>query len=239
MITQKAAAVIDLAAQKKQARAIADQFEGFTSRARQVEQEVARLEPLVATWRLLRAHGLAVQSPAARVRGALARVTEVRAQYEADPLSVVANDWYRPTTDALQAVCREVEAELRNAWRRYVSGRIPSVNFELLDVLEQVSAFRQPVSIVRRRLRELREQQEQLPAGEAALEAVDRRVSEIDAEWRKLTSDEVPPAVIEFLRQAGVGGAPLSLLTPEVRDWLVSRRIDTSFRIRLGGERGD
>ncbi|HEU0301502.1 MAG TPA: hypothetical protein VFR37_18730 [Longimicrobium sp.] len=237
MITQKAAAVIELAAQKKQARDVADRFEGFSSRARQVQDEVTRLEPLVATWRVLRAHGIPVQSPAARVQAALARVDEARSQYRADPLSVLEN-WYRPASDALQAVCRDVDAELRSAWRRYVAGRIPSVNADLLDVLQQVPTFRHPVEVIRQRLRELRDQQEQLPASAAALEAVDRRVSEIDAAWHKLTSDEVPSAVIEFLRQAGVGGAPLSLLTDEVRDWLVSRRIDTSFRIRLGGERG-
>lgn len=237
MITQKAAAVIELAAQKKQARAVADQFDGFNSRARQVQDEVARLEPLVATWRVLRAHGIPLQCPATRVQTALARVDEARSQYRADPVWVLGN-WYRPASDALQAVCRDTEAELRNAWRRYVAGRIPSVNADLLDVLQQVPAFRHPVEVIRQRLRELRDQQEQLPPSAAALEAVDRRVGEIGAAWRKLTSDEVPPAVVDFLRQAGVGGAPLSLLTDEVRDWLVSRRIDGSFRIRLGGERG-
>ncbi|MBW4663523.1 MAG: hypothetical protein KME01_04865 [Chroococcus sp. CMT-3BRIN-NPC107] len=51
--------------------------------------------------------------------------------------------------------------------------------------------------------------------------------------WHNLSSDEVPETVLRFLKDAVDFGAPLNLLTIEVRDWLDCHGISDSLRIRL------
>jgi hypothetical protein len=62
---------------------------------------------------------------------------------------------------------------------------------------------------------------------------VDRLIEQLKQCWDGLNADEVPEAVLRFLRVAANEGATLGLLTPEVKDWLAKHGLIDSLRIRL------
>jgi len=238
LIVERAARLREFAAQKDQARRISDQLTGFRSRASQVQGEKADLAALLETYSLLCSREVRVPVPREQVRVALRQLEEVEAQYAAAPETLLAPRAYAPLADGLATLRRTLKAGMQEAWAGYVDSRVPLTDADLLDVLARVPAFRGVVQRIRTLVQEIREQRAVLPDSGNALTALDERVEGIESAWRALASDEVPREVVVFLREAGIAGARLDLLTDGVRRWLADRGIADSFRIRLVSERG-
>ena len=76
-------------------------------------------------------------------------------------------------------------------------------------------------------------QRQKLPQTFDEFEKTELLIDRLREHWPNLSSDEVPETVLRFLKDAVDFGAPLNLLTTEVRDWLDRHGISDSLRIRL------
>ncbi|MDI9641477.1 hypothetical protein QM565_37965 [Geitlerinema splendidum] len=109
---------------------------------------------------------------------------------------------------------------------------MPSTNNEMLNLLAEVEAFETTVQRIKRL--DLQIQQVEFPNSSEDFERVDQLIDLLRQSWNSLSSDdEVPEAVLSFLKAAANRGAPIDLLTPDVKDWLTRHGIAGSLRIRL------
>ena len=99
-------------------------------------------------------------------------------------------------------------------------------------MLERVSAFKPTVQRIRNLDVQIRESNS-IPQSSEDFDKVDWLIEELKQCWDGLNADEVPEAVLRFLRVAANEGASLGLLTPEVKDWLAKHGLIDSLRIRL------
>ena len=127
---------------------------------------------------------------------------------------------------------KALEEQLSEAWRRYRNQNRPSTNNEILNLLDKVSAFKPTVERIRSLDLQIRESHS-IPQSIENFEKVDRLIEQLKQCWDRLDADEVPEAVLRFLRVAANEGATLSLLTPEVKDWLTKHNLIDYLRIRL------
>ena len=127
---------------------------------------------------------------------------------------------------------KALEEQLSEAWRRYRNQNRPSTNNEILNLLDKVSAFKPTVERIRSLDLQIRESHS-IPQSIEDFEKVDRLIEQLKQCWDRLDADEVPEAVLRFLRVAANEGATLSLLTPEVKDWLTKHNLIDCLRIRL------
>jgi hypothetical protein len=98
--------------------------------------------------------------------------------------------------------------------------------------LDKVSAFKPTVQRIRSLDSQIQDSNS-IPQSSEDFERVDRLIEELKQCWDGLNADEVPEAVLRFLRVAANEGATLGLLTPEVKDWLAKHGLIDSLRIRL------
>ena len=108
---------------------------------------------------------------------------------------------------------------------------MPSTNQEMLYVLVKIEAFRPNVQKIRDLNTQI--QRQKLPQTFEEFEQIERLIDQLREHWLTLSSDDFPETVLHFLKATVDFGAPLNLLTTEVRDWLDYHGISDSLRIRL------
>ncbi len=234
MLLEKSKQLIELSQKKIELQKSATNLQGFQSRQEQIAKAVAGTLPLVQALRAFRQRGIANINLAQKAEALLAIITEAEAKFQENPEWIIESRNFGKTSfyskvEQLQNVLRE---QLGQAWRSYRTQKMPSTNNEILNLLAQVSAFQLTVQ----RIRSLDLQIQQLnsfPQSSEDFERVDRLIEQLKQCWDSLNADEVPEAALRFLKVAANQGAPLSLLTPEVKDWLTKHGLIDSLRIRL------
>lgn len=209
-----------------------DQLNRFATRREQIERLQAKLQQLSATAALLRSEGMSSALPglAEPISKSLG---EFRAAYTTAPDQALD----RPFTqlkEKVERILEPLERAQMEAWTSHVTGKLRGVADELLTILQKIPAFTPTVNAVRGRVMALQQKHRLPPRSAEELNAFKQALQDIDAEWRKLGSENVPKEVVAFLREAvSQQGSPLDLLTDTVRAWLVSNRLTSTFRIRL------
>ncbi|ALF54915.1 hypothetical protein ACX27_22145 [Nostoc piscinale CENA21] len=124
-----------------------------------------------------------------------------------------------------------LEQQLSEAWKSYRDQQMPSTKNEILNLLAKVEAFKHTVLQIQIIDGEIKNVT--YPKNNAEFAIYERKIEQLKYYWNTLSSDEVPEAVLHFLRAAANQGAPLNLLTPEVQDWINQHGISDSLKIRL------
>jgi hypothetical protein len=125
-------------------------------------------------------------------------------------------------------VIRQVDGEVRGAWKEYVTGLAGNAGDlrNLVRVLGATPALAENAAQLDRVLSGLRDVRGKLPDAQLMREA--QEASEL---LDRLT-DKLPEAVKTFLTESARGtGAPLGLLTAEVLAWLQANGATDEFRI--------
>jgi hypothetical protein len=209
-----------------------DQLGTFTSRRKQIEELHARLQRLTATAVLLHREGIGSSNPGmAEAIGRL--VAEFQTAYAAAPDTALSKP-FTQMQEKLLRLLEPLEKSQAEVWTSYATEKLRTLPEELLSILQKIPAFAPTVLEVRNRATALAQKSRTPPRSAEEFAAFQRALEEIDAAWRRLGSDNVPPEVVAFLREAvSQRGASLELLTDSVRAWLVSHKVNPSFRIRL------
>ncbi len=234
MLIKKSTLLIELSQNKINLQRYATNLQGFQSRQEQIEQAVAGTIPLVQSLRAFRQKGIANFALTQKAEILLTFIANVEAEFKADPEWIIDNENFNKNNfeSRVKDLQKALKEQLSEAWRRYRNQNRLSTNNELLNLLDKVSAFKPTVQRIRSLDLEIRESNS-IPQSIEDFEKVDRLIEQLKQCWDGLNADEVPEAVLRFLRVAANEGATLGLLTPEVKDWLTKHRLIDSLRIRL------
>ncbi|MPW20164.1 hypothetical protein GCT13_25560 [Paraburkholderia sp. CNPSo 3157] len=149
----------------------------------------------------------------------------------ADPPFNIAYDF----TDRLSGIALRADAAIRDGWRRYIEANSPGGSEEVLDALGKLPQLRLGVTRIRQCRQRIAALAATPPTEPArAIDELRELVAEHRTAWTELTSDNVPDAVIRFLRACAGEGAQVAALTVDVRNWLETRDLLGSLRIRIG-----
>lgn len=224
--------------EKERLRRHLEQLSKFEAvRDQLAQRSLARLSPLVESWRALRDAGIATGSVADTARPVLEEVTALQAAVRDDPEAALDQRRFRPRafSDRVETVAARLQDVLTRAWQEHTAAQPITTNRELLDVLDRLPRFRPTIQRIRSLADRVRQAQGTLPASRAQVDAYHSLVAQVRAEWQQLGGGQVPADVLVFLRGAvGPAGARLEHLTEEVRRWLAEHQLEGAFMIRAG-----
>lgn len=234
MILQKSTQLIKLSQKKSHLQKDAKNLQGFQSRQEQIKQAVAETIPLVQSLRAFRQKGITNFHLTQKAEILLTFIANVEAEFKKTPEWIISNENFNKKnfTSRIEQLQNSLREQLNQSWWLYRSQKMPSTNNEILNLLDKVSAFKPTVQRIRSLDWHIQESNS-IPESSEDFERVDELIEQLKQCWVRLDADEVPEAVLNFLRVAANEGATRSLLTPEVEDWLAKHNLIDCLRIRL------
>jgi hypothetical protein len=234
MIVEDCQNLIGMLELKTQLKSNIELRNGFKTRHEEFDNSVKELESRVEIMRVLEVKGQAKLDVNLKTLVLLNHVNKTLTNYELEPSWII--DWGNnaaPFRNALKGVIQELDIHIDREWRAYTD-KTRHVNHEVLRVLSGIPDFAATVQKVQTSLKRIDQLKAKSPSGEADFQMFDSLVEQMDQAWSELGSDDVPLSVETFLKASGSReGAPLELLTGEVKVWLSSRNIGGSFRVRM------
>jgi Rad3-related DNA helicase len=233
MITDRAKQLIELIEEKNKLYKYANQLDSFKTRQQQIEKAVSDILPFANTLRVFRQKNILDCDLVQKVEKFLYSVNLILEKFKESPEWIVDSQNFDGNIleRSIRAITKELNEQLIQAWENYLAEKMPSTNQEMLNVLVKIEAFRPNVQ----RIRDLNAQiqRQKLPQNYEEFEHIERLIDQLREHWLTLSSDDFPETVLHFLKATVDFGAPLNLLTTEVRDWLDCHGISDSLRIRL------
>ena len=205
----------------------------FRDRQGKIEPLVQELCPLVTALRAFREKGLANFDCSQKANVLLLEVATALDEFPKNRGWLIEKFKSTILQNKLSTLKSELEGYLKQAWADYKRQRIPNTNDELLGLLARIETFKPTVQTIQRLLNQLKVID--FPKDAQQFEQIDHAINNLSSAWSSLKSNEVPEAVLDFLRATATHGAPIELLTPEVRVWLAEQAITRFFHIRLSG----
>ncbi|NLL57378.1 MAG: hypothetical protein GX244_02580 [Firmicutes bacterium] len=236
MLVQKSEMLLKLIEQRREIQENAHKVGGLRTRHRELQELLAATSPLVHSYLLLRQNNICETADEQFVENLTSRIKELSATFANDPETLNQAHSLASLKQSISLLQMTLGTSLEASWQRYVDSKVPTVSEDLMGVLGQIPAFSSTVRTVRELLREIALIREDPPGNQSVIDNLLAKARKLTATWQKLGSDDVPPAVLQFLRQAVTSGAPLSTLTPEVSKWLYDYGVSNSFKIRLSNE---
>ena len=233
MITDKAKQLIELIEEKNKLYKYANQLDSFKTRQQQIEKAVSDILPFANTLRVFRQKNIVDCDLVQKVEKFLYSVNLILEKFKESPEWIVDSHNFNGNIleRSIKGITNELNEQLIQAWENYLAEKMPSTNQEMLNVLVKIEAFRQSVQKIRDLNAQI--QRQKLPQNYEEFEHIERLIDQLREHWLTLSSDDFPETVLHFLKATVDFGAPLSLLTPEVREWLDCHGISDSLRIRL------
>lgn len=234
MLVEKSNQLSELSQKRINLQKYAKNLEGFLSRQQQIELAVTGTIPLVQSLRAFRQREIVNFDLTQKADSLLKFIANLEAKFQEDPEWIIDNENFNNKifTSAVNQLQKALREQLTQAWWLYRIEKMPNTNQEVLNVLDKVSAFKSTIQRIRTLDLQIRESNS-IPESSEDFAKVDRLIEQLKQCWDKLDADEVPEAVLDFLRVAANEGATLSLLTPEVKDWLTKHGLIDALRIRL------
>ena len=233
MIRDKSQQLIELSQRRIALDKYKKNLQGFQGRQTLILAAVATIQPLVVALRAFRQKGIVSFDLIQRTDKLLNIIADAEAKFQENPELILNNESFNgigldSSVNGLKTALKE---QLIKNWKTYLTQQMPSTNKEMLNLLSEVEAFRPTVQRIQKL--DLQLQQIEFPKNREDFERVDQQIDLLRQSWNSLSSDEVPAAVLSFLKAAADQGAPIDFLTPEVQEWLTKHGIANSLRIRL------
>lgn len=233
MLTNRAKQLIELSEEKIKLVKYADQVEGFKTRQKEFEKAVEALLPRANTLKVFRQNSIIDGNFEQKVEQISQFVNLSLKSFVQSPEWIIEPQNFKGNIleRSIKGITSELDEQLNQAWKNYLVERMPSTNSEMLNLLVRIEAFKPAVQ----KIRDLNDQiqHKKIPQNSEEFEHIARLIAQLREHWHSLSSDEVPETVLHFLKAAVDLGAPLNLLTPEVRNWLDRHNISDTLRIRL------
>ena len=233
MLTDRAKQLIELIEEKNKLYKYANQLDSFKTRQQQIEKAVSDILPFANTLRVFRQKNIIDCDVRQKVEQLLYAVNLRLEKFKESPEWIVDSHNFNGNIleRSIKGITNELNEQLIQAWENYLAEKMPSTNQEMLNVLVKIEAFRLNVQKIRDLNAQI--QRQKLPQNYEEFEHIERLIDQLREHWLTLSSDDFPETVLHFLKATVDFGAPLNLLTTEVRDWLDCHGISDSLRIRL------
>jgi len=218
-------------------KAAALQANSYRTRATQFEEVRASLAEARAALERFRTSGIQVDFVALNADALGDKASKLKAMVAVDP-AVLADPPFNlkfEFTDRLLGIGSSAKEAINRAWIRYVAEHGPEESSEVLDALAKLPQFRSSVDRIRLYRQSAVELAKRTPIDPLkAIESLETWDAEHRKAWSELDADGIPTSVILFLRACANNGVPLSEFSDEVRRWLETRDLLSSFRVRIG-----
>ena len=170
------------------------------------------------------------------VDAALSAIAKWRNALDNSLSDALGGDLFGRFQDAADKAVRVLEARAADAWQRYTTENTEQVSEEVLTALSADASARPAIS----RIRTLSEALSLLRLTAiptlAQVGEFDSYAAELRGAWSSLDIAGLDTEVLEFLRAVNsFDGAPLSLYSASVRDWLEQRGAVGHYAIRAVG----
>lgn len=206
-----------------------DQYTAFRAKLENVTTGMEGLADLAGELRKKGREGADIKRS---VHGILLETRQVIASFNEDKSIILtenaSNTFWRP----LESMLKKINVALKNEWKAYVESKIPSSQADILETLSKVQGFAAQAAKVRALFSAMRSLEDELPqAGD--FERLDTLAEQVKQAWDELHSDEMPPAVLGFLKNAHTpNGVSLLHLDQVVLDWLKNQNLLGQYTIR-------
>lgn len=233
MLINKAEQLIQLSEVKIKLQKNATNLDGFRSRQEQISQAVAEILPLVSALRAFRQKGLVTFDGTQKVDPTLQFIASAQEKFHQNPEWIIDNKNFNGNIlkSSVKVLTNTLKQQLSQAWTNYLARQMPSTNQEILNLLVRIDAFKSTVQKIRKLDAQI--PREEFPKNCEDFENLDKLIEQLREAWNSLSSNEVPDPVLRFLRAAANQGAPITLFTPEVQEWIAQHEIADSLQIRL------
>lgn len=233
MLLEQSQKLIELSQEKIALQKYANNLDGFKSRQQLISQAVTNITFFIRAFRAFRQRGLVTFDLTQKVDKLLEFITIAEENFQQNPEWILDNKNFKGNIfiSSLEGLTKTLTQQLLQAWKNYLTLRMPSTNQEMLNLLGRVDAFKSTVQKIRNL--DALIPREEFPKSCEEFDSIDSLIDQLRESWDSLSSDEAPEAVLRFLRATASQGASLTLLTPEVQDWITRHGISDSLRIRL------
>jgi flagellin-specific chaperone FliS len=234
MLLEKTQRLIELSKQKVELGKYAQNRQGFEAREKQLEEAISSLRLLVEAVKVFRDRGLGNVDVRDKADGLLKFIEGAESQFQNNREWIVDNKNFNGKTfqKSIKNLENSVSQELQQNWQQYLAQKMPSTNDELLNVLGNIDSFQAKVKLIRQLKSTINK--DNFPKTEREFQHLEDCIKHLKNCWNDLSGDEVPESVLTFLKNAVSNeGAPLHLLTPEVKQWLDRHKISQAFRVCL------
>ncbi len=162
----------------------------------------------------------------------LHQVHKIRQALETEPLSITKGTQFKSMTNAYEKFTAEGYECAQKTWEHYMPRQKPSVDMNQLAQAEQQSSFKTTVSKLKTHVRQADKMGSKPPETENEFLDLESIWQDIRTMMEKLPDVADDPLVQEFLKATNSpGGAPIDLLTDDVRAWLADNNIASKYRI--------
>lgn len=237
MLLERAAALAGKIARYQKLKAAAHEAEQFRTRAGQVCQAATLIRQAREAMDRFKEAGVSIQFVPRNADGLIEKANTLKAIAAENPagLATPPFNFRYEFTDRVNGIATGVTQAITDAWRIYVGANGPGGSDEVLDALARLPQLHAGVSRIRRCRQDIAALAASLPSDpKVAVSRLQGLVADHRAAWAELTADGIPRPVIAFIRSCAGEGAPLTLLTDDVREWLQTRNLLGAFRIRVG-----
>lgn len=132
----------------------------------------------------------------------------------------------------LDAYPSKINPEVHKAYVSYIKSKMPSIDDEILKVLEKVPGFGGYVNAVRIPFTSLQKMTATQINEMPDFEKIDALAEQLRKAWNALESGSIPKEVLNFLKAVHLGsGVSLELLNPVVLEWLKEKELLGRYRI--------
>jgi hypothetical protein len=234
MISERAQELIDLANRKKMLQKQVQQLQGFKTRDQELATAIESIKPHLASLEAFRKKSIPTPTFVTPANALLAKVDETESNFKKNPEWILSSASYKPQQffAAIDSLRNALSTASGLVWGEYTRHRIPQTNKELLGVLSKIKDLRKTVENIRAVSMKIEVMRSKVPTSVSDFTTFDSHIESVKNEWNKLGSNEVPEAVLEFMKMSSTTGASLNMHTPEVSRWLEEHHISGSFRIR-------
>ena len=166
---------------------------------------------------------------------ALESLKKVRDGFEIDPMNLTRGRDYRTLFDRYTAICTSLKEIAKVAWREYIKKACPVVDDDVLRRFDRTE--REVVRAVRSIQVRADGIRNRIPTSTAEFQeaiSVFQQLREALAKLPKVSDNPEVKAFLDATIQED--GAPLSLLTPAVQQWLYDEGRDDHYRIWAGAK---
>jgi hypothetical protein len=208
-----------------------------STRANQIGEAAALLAQARVALAKFSDAGISIQYAPIAVQELTEKATKLRAIAADDPAGLAEPPFNisHEFTNRLKGLANAANDSIEEGWGKYVAANSPSSSDEVLEALGKLPQMSAGVNRIRQCRQQVAVLADTVPEDPAvAVEQLGELSTEHGAAWVELTASDVPPSVLQFLRDCAADGALFTALSNEVRGWLEERELLGSFRIRIG-----
>lgn len=217
----------------RQTQANHEKAKSIGTRRQELEERNVELACLAGAASVLVHHKHLVPTLLPNIEKARQNCTAVLQRLESDPETLTQGRDYSKLLERLDTIRETLRKQTSAAWSEFVK-KHEGGDERFLGQVEQVPGQAEIVATIRRARAQLNGAAAAVPQTEAQYEQFIRCSQVLQQALDSLNPEEFPAAVLTFFKRAqSPGGAPIGLLTDEVRTWLDRKGMLGGLRVRF------